>query len=53
MNGDKALGPNGITITFFVASWEIIKDDVMWVLHQFYSERTFEQSFYPQENRRI
>ena len=41
MNGDKALGPNGITVTFFEASWEIIKDDGMWVLHQFYSERTF------------
>ena len=53
MNGDKALGPNGITITFFQASWEIVKDDVMRVLHQFRGQRTFEQSFYPQENRRI
>jgi hypothetical protein len=28
MNGDKALGPNGFTITFFQKCWEILKNDL-------------------------
>lgn len=38
LDGDKALGPDGFTITFYKACWEVIKEDLMLVFHDFHEK---------------
>jgi hypothetical protein len=39
LNGDKALGPNGFTMTFFHKCWEVLKKDIVAVFSEFHSRR--------------
>ena len=32
---DKALGPNGIPTFFYQSFWEVIMDDLVWLLNDF------------------
>lgn len=36
MKGDKALGPDGFTISFYQHCWDIIKADLLMVFEEFY-----------------
>lgn len=36
MKGDKALGSDGFSIAFFQKCWDIVKDDLMKVVDEFY-----------------
>jgi hypothetical protein len=44
INSDKVLGPDGFTMAFFQACWDVIKD-VMRVFHDFHARSKFEKSF--------
>ena len=44
MAGDKALGPDGFSMAFFQSCWDIVKSDVMAVLHEFHAHGHFEKS---------
>ncbi|WMV57930.1 hypothetical protein MTR67_051315 [Solanum verrucosum] len=41
---DKAPGPDGYTMGFFVKCWEILKGDVMATIRKFHSQEVFEKS---------
>ena len=41
LNGDKALGPDGFTISFWQFSWEIMKADIMRMFKDFFKTRNF------------
>ena len=43
-NGDKALGSNGFTMTFFQSCCSIVKTDIMNVFHIFHAHAVFEKS---------
>lgn len=44
MSGDKAPGPYGFSMSFFVHCWEVIKDNVMEVFRFFHANMCFEKS---------
>jgi hypothetical protein len=44
LNGDKALGPDGSSLVFFQSCWEILKEDIVNVFHEFHPRRKFERS---------
>jgi hypothetical protein len=44
MAGDKAPGPDGFSLAFFQSCWDVIKQDVMQVFHEFHTTRNFERS---------
>jgi hypothetical protein len=44
LNSDKALGPNDFSMAFFQACWDVIKDDLMKVFHDFHAKAKFERS---------
>jgi hypothetical protein len=44
MNGDKALGPDGFTMAFFQACWEVLRLDIMEVFSDFHAREVFEKS---------
>jgi hypothetical protein len=44
MNSDKASGSNGFTMAFFQALWDVIKEDVMRVFHDFHARSKFEKN---------
>ena len=44
MAGDKAPGPNSFSMAFFQRCWDIVKNDVMAVLHDFHAHGHFEKS---------
>jgi len=44
-DGDKAPGPDGYTLKFFKACWEILKEDLMQTIHNFHQRGVFEKSF--------
>jgi hypothetical protein len=44
MNGDKAPGPDGFSIAFFQACWDIVKEDIMKIFSGFHTEGKFEAS---------
>jgi hypothetical protein len=44
MAGDKAPGPDGFSLAFFQSCWDIIKQDVMSVFHDFHDTRNFVKS---------
>jgi hypothetical protein len=43
-DGDKASGLNGFTFAFFQSCWEIEKDYIMRVFHNFHEHSLFEKS---------
>ena len=43
-NGDKALGPDGFTMTFFQSCCSMVKTDIMNVFHIFHAHAVFEKS---------
>ena len=44
LNGDKALGADGFTITFWLFSWDFVKDEVMGFFGEFYERGKFVRS---------
>ncbi|KAF5450369.1 hypothetical protein F2P56_030729 [Juglans regia] len=44
MAKDKAPGPDWFFMGFFQTCWEVLKDDLMKVFQEFYSDRKFEKS---------
>lgn len=46
MKGDKALGPDSFSISFFQKCWHIVKSNLMKVFEKFY----FSKEFYDQLN---
>jgi len=44
MNGDKASGPDGFTMAFFQACWEVMRLDIMEVFSDFHAREVFEKS---------
>jgi hypothetical protein len=44
MNGNKAPGPDGFSIAFFQACWEVLKNDIMAVFSDFHARSKFEKS---------
>jgi hypothetical protein len=44
LNSDKALGPNGFSMAFFQACWDILKDDIIKVFYDFHARGKFERS---------
>ncbi|XP_055803441.1 uncharacterized protein LOC129872488 [Solanum dulcamara] len=42
---NKAPGPNGYSMSFFIRCMEIVKKDVMTTSHNFHSQEIFEKSF--------
>ena len=43
-NGDKSLGPDGLSMAFFKACWDLLKLEIMEVLANFHSQAVFEKS---------
>jgi hypothetical protein len=44
MDGDKAPGPDGFSLAFFQACWEVLKKDIMAIFSDFYARGKFEKS---------
>jgi hypothetical protein len=44
MNGDKAPGPNGFSMAFFQACWDVVSVDIMKVFYDFHGRGLFEKS---------
>lgn len=44
MNHHKASGLDSYSMTFFQACWEILKEDIMKVFHDFHAKDKFERS---------
>ena len=43
-NGDKSPGPDGFSMAFFKACWDVLKLEIMEVLANFHSQAVFEKS---------
>lgn len=43
--GDKAPGPDGYTMAFYVHCWEVIKKEVISTIRNFHERGVFEKSF--------
>jgi hypothetical protein len=44
MDGNKALGPDGFSLAFFQACWEVLKKDIMAIFSDFHACGQFEKS---------
>jgi hypothetical protein len=44
MDGDKGLGPDGFTIAFFRSCWFIVKDDLIYIFHNFHEHELIKKS---------
>ena len=44
MEGDKTLGPDGFSMTFFYHCWTVVDRDVLAVFEEFYQHYKFEKS---------
>jgi len=44
MNSDKAPSPDGFTVAFFQACWNVINADTMVVFHDFHASDKFKKS---------
>ena len=44
VNSDRALGPDGFTIAFFQTCWDVLKEDIITVFHDFHTRGKFERS---------
>ncbi|WMV51256.1 hypothetical protein MTR67_044641 [Solanum verrucosum] len=42
---DKAPGPDGFTMGFYIKCWEVVKGDIMKTFQYFYDQGRFERSF--------
>jgi len=42
---DKAPGPDGFTMGFYIKCWEVVKGDIMKTFQHFYDQGRFERSF--------
>ncbi|WMV46111.1 hypothetical protein MTR67_039496 [Solanum verrucosum] len=42
---DKAPGPDGYTMGFFIKCWDVLKKDIMDTFQNFYEQEVFEKSF--------
>ncbi|WMV19159.1 hypothetical protein MTR67_012544 [Solanum verrucosum] len=45
ITGDKAPGPNGFTMAFFIHCWDVVKVEVIGAIQNFHSRGYFEKSF--------
>ncbi|PKU70240.1 hypothetical protein MA16_Dca011086 [Dendrobium catenatum] len=45
MNGDATAGPDGFTTKFFQKSWDIVKDDVILAVHDFFKGNPYPKFF--------
>ena len=43
-NGDKAQGPDGFPMAFFQNCWDLIRFDIMGVMHSFHERAAFATS---------
>uniref|UniRef100_A0A0V0GX57 Putative ovule protein n=1 Tax=Solanum chacoense TaxID=4108 RepID=A0A0V0GX57_SOLCH len=43
--GDKAPGPDGFTMAFFIHCWDVVKVEVIAAIQNFHSQGYFEKSF--------
>lgn len=41
MSGDKAPGPSGSAMAFLLTCWEVVKEDLIKVFHNFYARGIF------------
>jgi hypothetical protein len=44
LNDDKASNPDDFSLAFFQSCWEVLKEDVMNVFHEFHDQGKFERS---------
>jgi hypothetical protein len=44
MDGNKAPGPDGFSLAFFQACWDVLKEDIMAVFSGFHAHGKFEKS---------
>jgi hypothetical protein len=44
MDGNKAPGPDGFSLAFFQACWDVLKEDIMAVFSDFHARGKFEKS---------
>jgi hypothetical protein len=44
MDGNKAPGPDGFSLAFFQACWEVLKNDIMAIFSDFHARGKFEKS---------
>ena len=44
LNGDKAPGPNGFSMAFWQACWDVVKNEVMGFFAEFHEFGTFQRS---------
>ncbi|KAK6780580.1 hypothetical protein RDI58_022764 [Solanum bulbocastanum] len=44
-DGDKAPGPDGLTMSFFEVCWDTVKEDLLGTIHNFHQKELFEKSF--------
>ena len=44
LEGDKAPGPDGFSLAFFLHCWGVVKRDVLAVFEEFYQHNKFEKS---------
>jgi hypothetical protein len=44
MNRDKAPSPDGFSLAFFQSCWEILKEHIANVFHEFHARGKFERS---------
>ena len=42
--GDKALGPNDFTMTFWLFCWDVVKPEILGLFREFYLHGTFQRS---------
>jgi hypothetical protein len=43
-NSDQALSPRGYSKAFFQACWDVLKEDIMKLFHDFHARGKFERS---------
>ena len=41
MNGDKAPGPNGFTLSFWQSCWDFVKEEILEMFKEFYEQNVF------------
>ena len=42
--GDKAPGPDGFTMVFWLFCWDVVKSDILGLFREFYLHGTFQKS---------
>ena len=44
LNGNKAPGPDGFTVTFWQAYWDFVREEILELFKEFYDQRSFAKS---------